>query len=139
MPVWRYAGNGRLRRAEAPIQKPHCKLEATLFLKPPTTMPTELPPRFTELKRAIAATNPNFEQDLTKAWKEVLAELDKVTKTIAKEGPAVSDIRFVLCKRPNRPVIHSSSVLCGSRSVERGPDRGYQAQGNGRHQGRCGR
>ncbi|KAJ7824584.1 hypothetical protein B0H14DRAFT_3728287 [Mycena olivaceomarginata] len=51
-------------------------------------MPTELPPRFTELKRAIAATNPNFEQDLTKAWKEVLAELDKVTKTIAKEGPA---------------------------------------------------
>jgi hypothetical protein len=99
MPVWRYAGNGRLRRAEAPIQKPRCKLEATLFLKPPTTMPTELPPRFIELKRAIAATNPNFEQDLTKAWKEVLAELDKVTKTIAKEGAAVSDMRFVLCTR----------------------------------------
>ncbi|KAJ7321654.1 hypothetical protein DFH08DRAFT_818516 [Mycena albidolilacea] len=67
-------------------KKPRCKLEATLLLKPPTTMPIELPPRFTELKRAIAATNPNFEQDLTKAWKEVLAELDTVTKTIAKKA-----------------------------------------------------
>ncbi|KAJ7488042.1 hypothetical protein FB451DRAFT_1226299 [Mycena latifolia] len=51
-------------------------------------MAAPLPPRFTEIKRAIAATNPNFEQDLTKAWKEVLAELDTVTKTIAKEGSA---------------------------------------------------
>ncbi|KAJ7036836.1 hypothetical protein C8F04DRAFT_1394077 [Mycena alexandri] len=51
-------------------------------------MAAELPPRFTELKRAIAATNPNFEQDLTKAWNEVLTELDKVTKVIAKEGSA---------------------------------------------------
>ncbi|KAJ7671456.1 hypothetical protein DFH06DRAFT_116359 [Mycena polygramma] len=47
---------------------------------------TPLPPRFTEIKRSIAAANPNFEQDLTRAWNEVLAELDKVTKTIAKEG-----------------------------------------------------
>ncbi|KAJ7220279.1 hypothetical protein GGX14DRAFT_434027, partial [Mycena pura] len=45
-----------------------------------------LPPRFTEIKRAIAATSPNFEQNITKAWGEVLAELDKVTKTIAQEG-----------------------------------------------------
>jgi hypothetical protein len=50
----------------------------------------QLPPRFTEIKRAIAATNPNFEQDLTKAWNEVLAELDKVTKAIAKGGSAVN-------------------------------------------------
>ncbi|KAJ7352284.1 hypothetical protein DFH08DRAFT_858448 [Mycena albidolilacea] len=46
----------------------------------------QLPPRFTDIKRAIAATNPNFEQDLSKAWNEVLAELDKVTKAIAKGG-----------------------------------------------------
>ncbi|KAJ7885220.1 hypothetical protein B0H13DRAFT_2235304 [Mycena leptocephala] len=38
------------------------------------------------IKHAIASTNPNFEQHLTKAWNEVLAELDKVTKIIAKEG-----------------------------------------------------
>ncbi|KAJ7082858.1 hypothetical protein B0H15DRAFT_851751 [Mycena belliarum] len=47
-----------------------------------------LPPRFTEIKRGIAAANPNFEQDLTKAWNEVLAELDRVSKTIVKEGSA---------------------------------------------------
>ncbi|KAJ7666280.1 hypothetical protein B0H17DRAFT_1336369 [Mycena rosella] len=51
-------------------------------------MSAPLPPRFIEIKRAIAATNPDFEQDLTKAWNEVLAELATVTKTIAKEGPA---------------------------------------------------
>ncbi|KAJ7631784.1 hypothetical protein B0H17DRAFT_1108604 [Mycena rosella] len=51
-------------------------------------MSAPLPPRFIEIKRAIAATNPNFEQDLTKAWNEVLAELATVAKTIAKEGPA---------------------------------------------------
>ncbi|KAJ6596183.1 hypothetical protein DFH09DRAFT_1134327 [Mycena vulgaris] len=45
-----------------------------------------LPPRFSEIKRSIAAQNPNFEQDLTKAWTEVLTELEQVTKTIAKEG-----------------------------------------------------
>ncbi|KAF7330194.1 DUF1479-domain-containing protein [Mycena venus] len=49
-------------------------------------MATQLPPRFTEIKRAIAASNPNFEQDVTKAWNEIMGELDKVTKIIAKEG-----------------------------------------------------
>ncbi|KAJ7503546.1 hypothetical protein B0H11DRAFT_2170795 [Mycena galericulata] len=49
-------------------------------------MSTPLPPRFAELKRTIAVANPNFKQDITKAWNEVLAELDKVTKVIAKEG-----------------------------------------------------
>ncbi|KAJ7312753.1 hypothetical protein DFH08DRAFT_1087540 [Mycena albidolilacea] len=49
-------------------------------------MAAQLPPRFTVIKHAIASTNPNFEQHLTKAWNEVLAELDKVTKIIAKEG-----------------------------------------------------
>ncbi|KAJ6468308.1 hypothetical protein C8R45DRAFT_1018246 [Mycena sanguinolenta] len=51
-------------------------------------MTTQLPPRFTELKRAIASSSPNFEQDLTKAWKEVLGQLNEVTQTIAKEGTA---------------------------------------------------
>ncbi|KAF8207015.1 hypothetical protein K438DRAFT_1917503 [Mycena galopus ATCC 62051] len=51
-------------------------------------MATQLPPHFTEIKREIAATNPNFEQDLTRAWKEVLVQLEEVTKTIAKEGSA---------------------------------------------------
>jgi hypothetical protein len=52
-------------------------------------MATQLPPRFTEIKRAIASGSPNFKQDLTKAWKEVLDQLNEVTQTIAKEGTAV--------------------------------------------------
>ncbi|KAF8135860.1 hypothetical protein K438DRAFT_1882426 [Mycena galopus ATCC 62051] len=51
-------------------------------------MATQLPPRFTEIKRAIASGSPNFEQDLIKAWKEVLDQLHEVTQTIAKEGTA---------------------------------------------------
>ncbi|KAJ7760633.1 hypothetical protein DFH07DRAFT_816198 [Mycena maculata] len=51
-------------------------------------MSAPLPPRFTEIKRTIAATNPDFEQNVTKAWIEVLAELDKVTTLITKEGSA---------------------------------------------------
>ncbi|KAJ7919248.1 hypothetical protein B0H13DRAFT_2230932 [Mycena leptocephala] len=49
-------------------------------------MAVQLPPRFAVIKHAIASTYPNFEQHLTKAWNEVLLELDKVTKIIAKEG-----------------------------------------------------
>ncbi|KAJ6474937.1 hypothetical protein C8R45DRAFT_935470 [Mycena sanguinolenta] len=52
-------------------------------------MAAQLPPRFAVIKHMIASTNPNFEQHLMKAWKEVLAELDKVTKIIAKEGATV--------------------------------------------------
>ncbi|KAJ7710084.1 hypothetical protein B0H14DRAFT_3641410 [Mycena olivaceomarginata] len=51
-------------------------------------MATQLPPRFTEIKRAIASGSPNFEQDLIKALKEVLDQVDEVTQTIAKEGAA---------------------------------------------------
>ncbi|KAJ7018529.1 hypothetical protein C8F04DRAFT_1207065 [Mycena alexandri] len=51
-------------------------------------MAEQFPPRFTGIKHAIASTKPNFEQHLTKAWNEVLTELDKVTKMIAKEGTA---------------------------------------------------
>lgn len=70
-------------------------------------MSAALPPRFTEIKRTIAAANPNFEQDLTKAWIEVLAELDKVTKVIAKEGSSVRCPEFspkfmLLIYRPER-------------------------------------
>ncbi|KAJ7511697.1 hypothetical protein B0H11DRAFT_711832 [Mycena galericulata] len=50
-------------------------------------MSAPLPPRFAEIKLKIAAANPNFEHDITKAWIEVLGELDKVTKVIVQEGP----------------------------------------------------
>ncbi|KAF7327380.1 hypothetical protein MKEN_00315700 [Mycena kentingensis (nom. inval.)] len=44
--------------------------------------------RFLEIKATIAAENgPDFEAKVTKAWSELLGELDGATKAIAKEGP----------------------------------------------------
>ncbi|CAA7267546.1 unnamed protein product [Cyclocybe aegerita] len=45
-----------------------------------------LPARFADLKAIIAASYPDFEQNVTKAWSEILAELATVTKTINEEG-----------------------------------------------------
>ncbi|OSX58833.1 hypothetical protein POSPLADRAFT_1184529 [Postia placenta MAD-698-R-SB12] len=44
------------------------------------------PPRFVEIKKEIAASYPNFQERVTKAWNELLVDLDKVTTDIAKEG-----------------------------------------------------
>ncbi|KAJ8469327.1 hypothetical protein ONZ45_g16928 [Pleurotus djamor] len=44
------------------------------------------PPRFTELKKEIAASYPDFEQHITKAWQEVLTTLKDTTHKIAQEG-----------------------------------------------------
>lgn len=49
-----------------------------------------LPPRFTELKREIIASYPDFEAHVTKAWSELLPELDGITKEIAVRGSSVS-------------------------------------------------
>ena len=47
------------------------------------------PPRFSDLKKEIAASYTDFEAGVTKAWGEILAELDKVTKEIASQGSQV--------------------------------------------------
>ena len=45
-----------------------------------------LPPRFADLKRTIASSHPDFEARATNAWREIIAELDKVTRIIKEEG-----------------------------------------------------
>lgn len=50
----------------------------------------KMPARLADIKRDIAAADPNFQENITRAWNEVLEELDKVTKAIATEGSAVS-------------------------------------------------
>ncbi|KAF8960034.1 hypothetical protein BDZ97DRAFT_1906016 [Flammula alnicola] len=45
-----------------------------------------LPARFADLKATIAASYPDFEQNATRSWGEILQELDKVTKIIKEEG-----------------------------------------------------
>ncbi|KIP06972.1 hypothetical protein PHLGIDRAFT_90163 [Phlebiopsis gigantea 11061_1 CR5-6] len=44
------------------------------------------PPRFADIKRQIAASYPDFEERATKAWADILAELDKATTDIAHWG-----------------------------------------------------
>lgn len=45
-----------------------------------------LPPRFADLKASIAASYPDFEQNATRSWAEILQELDEVTKQIKEQG-----------------------------------------------------
>jgi hypothetical protein len=54
-----------------------------------------MPARFSDVKRDIAAAHPNFQENITRAWNEVLVELDRVTKAIADEGSAVSLCAFL--------------------------------------------
>ena len=61
-----------------------------------------LPPRFTELKKEIIASYPDFEARATKAWGEILAELDKATKEIAAQG---SSVRLILAWRTKLPLL----------------------------------
>ncbi|EJF64698.1 hypothetical protein DICSQDRAFT_99988 [Dichomitus squalens LYAD-421 SS1] len=54
-----------------------------------------LPPRFAELKKEIVGSYPDFEARATKAWGEILVELDKATKDIAAQGSAnVPEVNF---------------------------------------------
>ena len=46
-------------------------------------------PRFTAIKKDIAASHSAFEEQITKAWAEIIAELDAVTKAIASLGSSV--------------------------------------------------
>lgn len=57
------------------------------------------PPRLVDLKKEIAASYPDFEARVTKAWAELLVELDKVTKEIASEGSQVSIYRHAVQTR----------------------------------------
>ncbi|KAM6489160.1 Protein of unknown function (DUF1479) domain containing protein [Amanita muscaria] len=55
-----------------------------------------LPPRFVELKREIAASYPDFEQRVTKAWKEIVEQLNETTVAIIKEGPNyIPQVKFI--------------------------------------------
>jgi hypothetical protein len=54
-----------------------------------------LPPRFVDLKRSIASSYPDFEARATNAWREIIAELDKVTRVIKEEGLNVGHWLFV--------------------------------------------
>lgn len=54
------------------------------------TISDTLPARFADLKREIAASYPSFEENVTRAWKEVIDQLKLVNAEIAEEGSNVS-------------------------------------------------
>ncbi|KAG6904910.1 hypothetical protein DXG01_006269 [Tephrocybe rancida] len=62
--------------------------------------PDSLPPRFADLKREIAASFPNFQENATKAWGEIIAQLKVVNAEIAEAGPEyIPQIKFDDLKR----------------------------------------
>lgn len=48
------------------------------------------PPRFAEIKKEIATLYPDFEERITAAWNDLLAELEKATTEITTQGSDVS-------------------------------------------------
>jgi hypothetical protein len=53
--------------------------------------PANLPTRFAQLKRDIAASiGPDFEANAIKSWAEIIDELNRITKDIAEKGSDVS-------------------------------------------------
>lgn len=52
------------------------------------------PPWFSELKREIASSYPDFEARITQAWKEVIEDLSEATSKIHQAGPDVGSSRF---------------------------------------------
>ncbi|KAG6877918.1 hypothetical protein C0992_009000 [Termitomyces sp. T32_za158] len=52
--------------------------------------PARLPARFADLKQEIAGLYPNFQESVTQAWSEILAQLKVVNTEIAKAGPDAS-------------------------------------------------
>ncbi|KAG6853315.1 hypothetical protein C0991_005241 [Blastosporella zonata] len=46
-----------------------------------------LPARFSDLKREIAASYPDFQERVIKAWGEIIAQLKVVSAEIAQVGP----------------------------------------------------
>ena len=79
------------------------------------------PPRFADLKREIAAAYPGFEERATKAWAEVLGELEKATDEIATKGSEVCFLCFgSSCSRrstlPVRHAIYRGDMLYETRA-----------------------
>lgn len=52
-------------------------------------MASSVPERFSEIKREIAASQPDFQKNATKAWAEILKELEQRTADIVRDGPNV--------------------------------------------------
>ena len=79
-----------------------------------------LPPRFADLKREIASSYPDFEQRVTKAWAEIIDQLNETTKEIAKEG---SEVRRLFSRAKFHALIDASTFRKSSfrsfRALER--------------------
>jgi hypothetical protein len=76
---------GSFRRHARSINSP----TAATSMSDKPGLPVELPPRYAELKKQIAASYPDFEQNATRAWREIIEELNKFAETIQKGGSSV--------------------------------------------------
>jgi hypothetical protein len=79
----------------------------------------QLPPRFADLKREIAALyGPSFEACVTHAWKEVVEQLQKVTSEIADGGPEVCSEALPRRRSADRLVDYPSSFALRDRCLK---------------------
>ena len=69
----------KVRGRGAPVEVPPSRIKEI----------SPFPPRFAELKREIAGSYPDFEKRITKAWAEIIDQLNETTKVIAREGSEV--------------------------------------------------
>ena len=75
-------------------------------------VPGPLPPRFANLKREIAnSVGPDFEQRVTTAWVDLLAELAKTTADIERDGSEVRIDSAYHRRAAHVRLGHPSSVL----------------------------
>ena len=63
--------------------------DAPVEVSPPRRITKMSSPLFTDLKREIASSYPDFEKRITKAWAEIIDQLNETTKVISKEGSEV--------------------------------------------------
>lgn len=50
----------------------------------------QVPERFADIKREIASAYPDFQDRVTRAWTDVLGQLEKYTNVIESEGSNVN-------------------------------------------------
>ncbi|KAJ7275778.1 hypothetical protein C8J57DRAFT_1449269 [Mycena rebaudengoi] len=105
----------------------------------------KMPARLADIKRDIAAADPNFQENITRAWNEVLEELDKVTKVIATEGSAyipqiafsdlgsVSEVQIADIKRKGsvviKDIVDDAEAISWKTSLEEFVKANPQAEG----------
>ena len=98
------------------------------------------PPRFADLKREIASSYPDFEKRATKAWAEIIDQLNETTEVITREGSEVRhQLNQISAQRERYPrlLVRSASQVFRASEPWRGRFEQDQEKGCSNHQRHC--